>query len=582
MVSKVGAPSVLSATSRLALQAERQEGIKKSVFWDKWSKLSTGHKIGRALSWLLPPLGAGLQAGASFWQQRQAKLTAVRPLNDQIRKSPQLTHGVPVRMNAALGRDQRVLLTSKLRNDPDMKLRVKETDNFDRSYVGLGPLFAKDVPPSDPIRLQSGVDNSIATLDKNTQAPGDAFRRFFQNEFPGDPGLAEQWSVAASKFLNQTPVVRAQALSENLSESRLTFSDEARFNYSLKMEPGGSSAVIEGRIVGPLEKIYDTTTGRVLDLTDPANGIDPKRSQGELSILLRVNLTPPEERLLVAGDAPGEIAEASAEQIEVLSCTSKYSLARARQRDQAQVDGEAPLDSVGVVDEEPVNADQAVSLLRLDAQGLITDGSDGRRNLDRFLSQFKDINTPPDFSPFKKAYQELDGGDEKGRLVRTLSLAIAAHDAARKQSAIDQALEDPDLERSEETLRSIREDEPALRLARAYPLASDNTLLSDGLEKRDFDIQGFAMLKLEEEAAREHLGIGAEEFLSAVKATYPEGDKALAVMGERYYSDSRLSPEGQNLRSALKGAFDRASTLDAFYKEAESLVESSRSQVAST
>jgi len=580
MVSKAGEPSVLSATSRLALQAERQEEIKKSVFWDKWSNLSTGHKIGRALSWLLPPLGVGLQAGASFWQQRQAKLTAVRPMDDQIRKSPQLAHGVPVRMNAALGRDPRDLIANELLIHVDLNSRVKVTDGFDPSYVGLGTVFAKDVPRSDPMQLQSGVDNSITTLDKNTQAPGDAFRGFFQNEFPGNPGLAEQWSVAASKFLNQTPVVTAQAASGNLS-LRVTLTEEARYNYSLKMEPDGSSAVIEGRVVGPLQNIYDPTTRGVLDLTDPANGIDPKRSQGEVSILLRISLTPPKERLLVQGDAPGEIAEAPAEQIEVLSCTSKYSLVRARQRDQAQVDGEAALDSVGVVGEKPVNADQAASLLRSDAQGKITDGGEARRNLDRFLSQFKDINTPPDFSPFKKAYQGLDR-DEKGRLIRTLSDAIVAQHETRKQSAMNQALEDPDPEKSEETLRSIRENEPALKLARAYPLVSENTLLSDGREKRDFDIQGFAMLKLEEAAAREHLGIGAEEFLSAVKATYPEGDKARAVMGESYYRDSRLSPEGQDLRLALKGAFDRASTLDAFYKEAETLVESSRRRVAST
>ena len=292
MSGKINAPN-LSAPSLQALRAERQEGVNKSSFWDKWSNLSTGQKWGRALAWLIPPLGIGLQAGANLWQGRQAKAATARPMDSQISLSADRHNGIPLKGNVVFGKADRDMARGVLEPDLNKQLSViQEGDqNYPAEMVGLPEQFAKDLNRKPNHSLQSQNGKNAVHIKPDTDAamrPG-AFRDFFRQEFPGDPEKADQWAVFAAKFLNQggaAPTLRVTAINHGY------FVPNSDASYNLKMENGGNSALVEIRAKGRPNELH---------------GIDSKKSTVDNFLLMRITLGPPEELTVLSGYAKHEL-----------------------------------------------------------------------------------------------------------------------------------------------------------------------------------------------------------------------------------------------------------------------------------
>ena len=292
MSGKINAPN-LSTPSLQALRAERQEGGKVSSFWDKWSNLSTGQKWGRALAWLIPPLGIGLQAGASLWQGRQANAAAARPMESRIALSEEKIGAYPLRGSVVFGKADRDMARGVLESDLNKHPPViQEGDQkYSAEMVGLPEQFAKDLNRKPNHSLQSQNGKNAVHIKPHTDAamrPG-AFRDFFKQEFPGDPEKADQWAVFAAKFLNQdgaAPTLRVTAINHGY------FVPNSDASYNLKMENGGNSALVEIR-----------AKGRPNELP----GIDSKKSTVDNFLLMRITLGPPEELTVLSGYAKHEL-----------------------------------------------------------------------------------------------------------------------------------------------------------------------------------------------------------------------------------------------------------------------------------
>lgn len=308
MPGKIDSPPNLSLTSIQALRTERQEAAKTSSFWDKWSNLSTGQKWGRALAWLLPPLGLGIQAAANMWQDRQARSAPARPLESKVDLSPESTNGTPLRGSIVFGKTDRDLARGVLEADLNgvPNLVRPGNDLYPASMEGLSEQFAKDIyrKPSHSLQSHDGKNSVGIHTDTPKEKRPAAFRDFFQNEFPGDSGKAEQWAAFASKFLNQNgaapiPVITGTKYGFAVAKDNPS--------YIFKMEKGGNSALVEIRAKGPPNALPD---------------IDGEKSTVDNFLLMRIAPGPPEG-------------------LEVLSAYSKHNLVPLGQQSQegAGVDG---------------------------------------------------------------------------------------------------------------------------------------------------------------------------------------------------------------------------------------------------
>lgn len=294
----------LTHTSRLALQAERQETtaltgqVPKPVFWDKWSKLSTGQKWGRALAWLVPPLGIGLHAGAQLWQTKQAKLAMTRPQESLVRLSQESTNGIAARSQTTFGAADRLGAKTLLKENldrPETLVSAGDALANSAAMVGLPTQFAKDIVRSQNHLLESAQGHAAVAIKGNSQDPAATFRGFFQAEFAGDPQRADQWAKFAAKFMNQVPSITLNTQAQEASGLRLT-SKEQNHACSLKMEPGGTSALVQVRTVGTINNVYANDGQAVAAERD----FDSKQSRMEETGLLRIKLGPPEDFEFIA------------------------------------------------------------------------------------------------------------------------------------------------------------------------------------------------------------------------------------------------------------------------------------------
>jgi len=185
MPGKIDNSGQLSRTSQLALQAERKEGVKTSSFWNKWSNLSTGQKWGRALAWIIPPLGIGIQAGANLWQARQAQIAAARPEKTKVNKSAESFNGTPLRSHIVFGKAEREIARAVLRPDPSkQEPLVLPNGNYPPEMHGLTEQYAKDVLSNPEHTLSSHDGSSVVSYDKTSENKTSALRGFLPRNFP--------------------------------------------------------------------------------------------------------------------------------------------------------------------------------------------------------------------------------------------------------------------------------------------------------------------------------------------------------------------------------------------------------------
>ena len=159
MSGKINAPN-LSAPSLQALRAERHQETKGSSFWNKWSNLSTGQKWGRALAWVIPPVGIGFQIKANLWQ---AKAAAARPRETTLKQSDEMINGIPLRRNIVFGDAPRNVLKDEFAKDlnkPNTPLIESGDPKYSSEMVGLSKQFAFDVVRDINMSLQSS-DGSV-------------------------------------------------------------------------------------------------------------------------------------------------------------------------------------------------------------------------------------------------------------------------------------------------------------------------------------------------------------------------------------------------------------------------------------
>lgn len=297
--NQISSSTPLSLQSSLALRAERQEVATKSSFWDKWSNLSTGQKWGRALAWLIPPLGVGIQAGANLWQNRQAKAAAARPREDSIQQSDKNINNIPLRSHAVFGSNQRAAMGADLAIHPDILNPNLSKGENGASFHGLADTFEKDVKRDAEVHLKPSSGEGMVTINKHTPEPGNALRDFFKAEFPNDDQTAENWSVLTSKYANQITNMVVNAFNTQISGFRCTKGKNSQENFVLRMEQGGKSALLESRIVGGIQNILrEDGKGFVAEGSD--DRIDWKKSKMEETLLLRLTLGPPEAAQVIS------------------------------------------------------------------------------------------------------------------------------------------------------------------------------------------------------------------------------------------------------------------------------------------
>ncbi len=302
--------NVLSNQAQLALRAERSEARAdqvgkagqssaiKHVFWNKWSQLSTGQKWGRALSWLLPPLGLGLHAAAQMWQGRQAKVVAARPTQTASKLSEAMVNDIPIRSMTTFGASDRQAVGQLFQQSLDLgNPEVKAGSGLAASadMVGLPERFAKDILRNQSHQLQSADGKQTVKLLGQSQDPAADFRAFFNAEFAEDPVKAKNWTFLAATYMNQMVSVAVNAQSGQIKGFRATTQDQ-HHSYSLKMEGGGNSALLEARSVGAINNLAGTA-GR---LAAAKRDFDPKSSNMEEVALLRLHLGPPQRAEVVS------------------------------------------------------------------------------------------------------------------------------------------------------------------------------------------------------------------------------------------------------------------------------------------
>ena len=527
MPGKIHNSAQLSKASLLAIQAERKEGVKTSSFWNKWSNLSTGQKWGRALAWIIPPLGVGIQAGANLWQARQAKIASARPEETKVTKSAESLNGTPLRSHIVFGREHRLVAEGVLQPCPDEPL-VCAGDGYPSELQGLAIQYAKD--------LNRGVDHALissngqsVSCNKNSENKNTALREFFIQEFPANPEKAEKWAVFASKFLNQSAAAPNLVVAAAVGGFFVSRDD---FVCKLSMEKDGNSALLEVRANGTPNK---------------SPGIDEGKSTVDNFLLAKITLGPEEK-------------------LEVISGYSKHNLVPENPDKNAQAGVENP-DPVQGVKNEPIDNLSAADILRQFARGAVNPGSDSDFKLGQYRTQLSN-QEPPDFSPFVGAYSQLQTPENKQKLVGELAGVIKDKEQGQYMELAREGDEVAPAQR-----RQMLSD---IRLNEDYPLSTRNAINPEKgpvvENARDLDIQNFVHRKFEEEIAQKHLGIPPEEFYQIIK----EGMGAEGILTTGYLNKKNLPPVLENLRSNLQQDFQGATTLDDFYQRAENTIATAR------
>ena len=529
MSGKINA-SNLSAPSLQALRAERHQETKGSSFWNKWSNLSTGQKWGRALAWVIPPIGIGFQIKANLWQ---AKAAAPRPRESKVQRGQESIGGIPLRSNIVCGKAHRDLIKNEFARDlnkPLAKAIAPGDSKYSPAMGGLAQQFAADITRDANLDLQSHDGNASVKIDDKTNDKAQAFRGFFEQAFPDNPEKADQWAVFSSRFLHQhlthgVMEANSAATSEGNVGKYFIPNDQAAFK--LQMEESGDSALIEVRSQGK-PNIWP--------------GIDVENSRVDHFVLIRVFLGPPES-------------------LEVLSSHSKHSLVP----ENAEVENAAPVQPAN--SNEPISHEVGTSLLQQFANGQIPVGSDRDKNLVRYKQQLLNQDSL-DLSAFEKAFTQLDEPGSQQKLIGELAGVIK--DKERSQY-IDLARESD--ERDTIMKRQILSD---IRLEEDYPLSTRNAINPEKgpvvKNARDLDIQNFVNRKFEEEVAQKHLGVPADQFFTIIK----DGMGPEAILTTGYLNKKDLPPALETLRSGLQQAFNSATTLDDFYSKASTLIENAR------
>ena len=341
MSGKINA-SNLSAPSLQALRAERHQETKGSSFWNKWSNLSTGQKWGRALAWVIPPIGIGFQIKANLWQ---AKAAAPRPMNSKVSLSEDVCDGIPLKGNVLFGNADREQARAVLEPDLNKSVSVILEDNqtYSAEMVGLPEQFAKDLDrmPNHSLQSQNGKTTVHIKPDSVAADRPAMFRDFFKREFPSDLNKADQWAVFAAKFLNQNGAAPTLTVTAKKYKYAVPSDDTS---YNLKMENEGDSALVEVRAQGTPNEI---------------NGIDRERSKVDNFLLMRITLGPPEKLSVLSGHAKHELvakADDAEEHSAVVPSASDISHQKTKE---ASRNFKLTLESRGIM-----NAGQAMESIR--------------------------------------------------------------------------------------------------------------------------------------------------------------------------------------------------------------------------
>jgi hypothetical protein len=403
----------LSTPSIQALRAERQEGVNKSSFWDKWSNLSTGQKWGRALAWVIPPLGISLQAGANLWQARQAKAAAARPMESTPKQSDENVNGISLRSQTAFGSAHRKQLNDLLAEHPDIHTPTLSIGSNGDSFKGLANTFEKDVKRDAEVHLKSSKGHG-ATINKDSSEAGTVLRDFFKSEFQGSEEKAEAWALLTSKYANQTANMALNNLNTQVSGFRCTKgAADSQMRYALYMENDGNSALLEANISGDIDNISDPQGNFVAKGND---NIDWEKSRMEETLLLRLKLGPPES-------------------CEVISAHTKHNLVAKQPSENSEVEDNAPVQQAA--NEELITSSRASNLLQQFALGMIKSGVDAYKPLQRYKDHLA-AQDSPDLTAFKEAFNELDDDDQKQNLIAELVSVIKDKDPASYSSQIEE------------------------------------------------------------------------------------------------------------------------------------------------
>ena len=536
MPGKVDHSAQLSKASLLALRAEQQEGVKKHSFWDKWSNLTTGQKWGRALAWIPILPGIALQIKASIWQSRQAKVAGARPQESKVNQSRESLNGIPLRSKIVFGKEHRDIIKNGFAidlNNPAAS-RIQPGDSkYSPQMAGLSKQFALDLTRDPNLGLRSHDGKIVVNIGKDTPERAETFRDFFQQTFPEDSAKADQWAVFSSKFLNQHSshgIMEASSAATTQPPQRGYFIPLSQAAFKLQMEAGGNSALIELRSQGKPNNWPE---------------VDVENSRVDHFVLMRVSLGPPEN-------------------LEVLSSHSNHKLVPQGSNRPASVENPEPNQGG---DNEPLDKASAANLLRQFAQGAFNPGSDRYHKLAQYKSHLA-TQEPPDFAAFVDAYSQLDTSEEKQKLIGELAVIIKDREQVAYMNLMGDADEvDPQLKIQMQSEPRIRQD---------YPLSTQSALNPEKgpiiSNSRDLDIQNFVHRKFEEEIAQKHLAIKPEEFYQIIK----EGMGPEGILTTGYLNKKNLPPHLGDLRTNLKQDFEKATTLDDFYKRAENTIATAR------
>jgi hypothetical protein len=533
----------LSTPSIQALRAERQEGVNKSSFWDKWSNLSTGQKWGRALAWVIPPLGISLQAGANLWQARQAKAAAARPMESTPKQSDENVNGISLRSQTAFGSAHRKQLNDLLAEHPDIHTPTLSIGSNGDSFKGLANTFEKDVKRDAEVHLKSSKGHG-ATINKDSSEAGTVLRDFFKSEFQGSEEKAEAWALLTSKYANQTANMALNNLNTQVSGFRCTKgAADSQMRYALYMENDGNSALLEANISGDIDNISDPQGNFVAKGND---NIDWEKSRMEETLLLRLKLGPPES-------------------CEVISAHTKHLLVPKQPSQNSEVENAAPVQQAPV--NQSISNAEATRLLRNLAQGMFAEGSDRFTKISDYKRHLLNQESL-DLAAFKDAFTQLDEPGDKQKLVGELAGVIKDKEQGQYMELAREGDEVAPAQR-----RQMLSD---IRLNEDYPLSTRNAINPEKgpvvENARDLDIQNFVHRKFEEEIAQKHLGIPPEEFYQIIK----EGMGAEGILTTGYLNKKNLPPFLDDLRTNLRQDFQGATTLDDFYQRAENTIATAR------
>lgn len=415
MPGKINASNI-SAPSLHALRAERQEGAKNNSFWDKWSNLSTGQKWGRALAWLIPPLGIGLQAGANLWQGRQAKAAAARPRETTLKQSSENVKGISLSSQAAYGSADRNRLKILIAGHQDIQKPILSIGSKGDSFKGLALAFEKDVTRDAEVHLTSSKGHG-ATINKDASEAGTVLRDFFKTEFQDSEGKAEPWALLTSKYANQSINLALNFLNTDVSGFRCTKGPaDSQMRYALYMENDGNSALLEASISSDIDNIIDSQSKFVAKGDDH---IDWEKSRMEETLLLRLKLGPPDS-------------------FEVISAHTKHNLVLKQPSENSEVVEYAPVKPAA--NEELITSSRASNLLQQFALGIIKPGGETYMPLQRYKDHLA-AQDSPDLTAFKGAFRELDYPDQKQNLIGELVSVIKDKDPSSYSSQIEEGSE---------------------------------------------------------------------------------------------------------------------------------------------